>query len=74
MDLAGCTTRVAVCRDTGGAADWRPLVLSAVAVVALLAVLALGLLRLGRRPRRPARVRRQVRVWRNGELEDVPRV
>ena len=62
MILAGCTTAVVVCDDTGTVTDGRFLLLQAVALLVLAAVAAALLVRLARRRRRTLRAPAS-RVW-----------
>ena len=72
MDLAGCTTAVVTCDDTGTATGvWPAVAQVALGVVLLLAGLALCWAVRSRRPR-PVRVpQRRVHVSADGELVSV---
>ena len=76
MDLAGCTTEVVTCDDTGQAGGLDLALLSTQAVIVLAVLLLAVLLLPVRRKRRRHRVRRPParRVWVNtaGDLVDGP--
>ena len=75
MDLAGCTTEVVICNDTGSNVG-EDLILVGTSVVVLLVAVLILLLLLVRRHRRHRRGRRPParRVWvsADGDLVDGP--